>query len=372
MNKSDHNKKKIAFIFPVASDARAQKRVSVFQSLGACPRVLAFEREIFTGKPWPAGYISLGRIEHKNYHKRLLPFFKSFFTIRRAVRRQDAVYVFGQDILLLVWAATRFLGNPPPFACEVADIEEKLMGGDISSRLFRLVERFAIRKSALLVATSHAYIDEYYRKRQKIGRIRHRILENKVDPSLKANPSSDSARRFGDKICIGYFGVLRCAVSWEILKRAAATGRVTVYLRGPLVIPGGADEDVSSIPNVIYGGTYVAPDELPEMYGGVDIVWVAGCISEAHSMWSRTNRFYEACFFKKPMIVQSGTQDGKIAVSHGIGLDVDLNNADEAISEISGLDENRLARWRGNMERIPKSVYTYIDEHQKILDDLCK
>ena len=56
-----------------------------------------------------------------------------------------------------------------------------------------------------------------------------------------------------------------------------------------------------------FAGEYRSPQDLPAIYGGVDMVW--SCYPEIREedynfKWGRPNRFYEGCYFKKPFFCQ--------------------------------------------------------------------
>lgn len=67
------------------------------------------------------------------------------------------------------------------------------------------------------------------------------------------------------------------------------------------------------------------------------------------------------------MCAQLGTQDGKVVDEHGLGIVVDLNNIDATVDALSGVGTDELNRWHQNVTRLPKQLYTYTDEHERLL-----
>ena len=98
---------KITFLLPVPSHARYHKRVSALERLGVRPAILSFEREYYAGRPWAAGYQSLGGVQNRTYPQRLLTVLKAMPLVRAASKNSRAVYAFGLDTLLLGWLASR-------------------------------------------------------------------------------------------------------------------------------------------------------------------------------------------------------------------------------------------------------------------------
>jgi succinoglycan biosynthesis protein ExoL len=140
-----------------------------------------------------------------------------------------------------------------------------------------------------------------------------------------------------------------------------------VYLRGvPLNIPN-FEAEAQETPWVEYGGAYVAPDELRAMYAKVDLLWVAHRVDENNSLlWNRTNRFYEGCAFRKPIIAQVGTQDGAVVFDRGLGPSIDLLAPDAVVERINSITSADIEQWQANMSRLPRSVYRENGEHEQL------
>lgn len=363
----------ITFILPVANDALYNRRIEALARCGAICKVTAFERNYYAGKPLDGGYISLGRVEHGKYFKRIIPLARAFGKVRHEIRNADTVYVFGLDVLLLGWLASRGLRKKPQFVYEVDDVREVLIGQGMVSGLLRWVERWAVRRAALLVVTSEAYITGYYQGVLGVKGLRYQVIENKLDiesvPRTQA-PAPDHRRT--NFIRIGYFELIRCERSFEALKKIAeqAEGRIEIYIRGiPMNISGLKDAGFIA-PWVNYGGSYVSPDDLPEMYSQVDMVWIAHYHAQTNLLWARAHRFYEACFFGKPMIAQTGTEDGRVVEARNIGLCVDLASIDDCVKTVLGLTPSAIADWVTNVRRLPRDICTYGDEHAKLLEKM--
>jgi succinoglycan biosynthesis protein ExoL len=364
----------ITILLPAVSQVRYWKYITALERLGVQPDVLAFERSHYPRTSLPGSYQSLGRLQHQSYHKRFLPFVRALPRLRAAAEKSDAIFTFGLDTLLLAWLATRGLGKKPKLIYEVGDIQEILLGSGLLSRTLRWLERYLVRSVYLLVATSQAYVTEYYQGIQGVTDLRYQVIENKIDAaSFPETRSLATDSKWDGTLRIGYFGLIRCRRSWEILRKVAerGEGRIRVHLQGILFQLDDLEEEVQKAAYVRYAGPYVSPDDLPAMYAQVDMVWACYPYEGTglgNWRWARTFRFYDSCFFKKPMFVQAGSQDGRVVETSGLGACLDLGDIEGAVERILGISEKELTRWRQNISHLPKDMYVYSEEHKQLLE----
>ncbi len=366
---------KIALLLPVMSDSRSHRRIRALKNLGVHPVILAFERKYYKGNPISGGYASLGHIEHSKYYKRLIPFLRVLCRVRAQVKEADAIYAFGLDMLLLGRVACLGLPKPLKAVYEVADIREVLLGKGLFSCCLRWLERFLLRRTDLIVVTSEAFISGYYREIQRLTTPRYLVIENKLDTGLLAQIPASSDNKSDEIIRIGYFGVIRCRRSLEILQEAAkqGSGRVQVYIRGFPLGVGDLENEVRNNPYIKYDGPYVAPDDLPTLYSQIDVVWACYPYQGngiGNYLWARTNRFYESCCFKRPMLAQKGTEDGRLIEALGLGMCLNLSDIKEAVECILSITRTMLNQWQEAISQLSQDVYVLTDEHERLLEML--
>ncbi len=331
--------------------------------------MLSFQRSYYKGERTP-GTVLLGRIDHGNYLRRLKPLLGAVGEVRRHVKDADAVYAFGLDMLLLTWLALAGRRQRPAVVYEVADIRGVLIGSGLLSRGLRLLEKFLLARTDLLVVTSPAYLEGYYRGVLDADLPPTLVVENKLEVEV-AGASAPTLKREGP-IRIGYFGLLRCRTTVDALQQLVDRypSRFRVILRGINFGVGEPLQRLARHPSVEDGGPFRSPDDLGAMYGGVDVVWVAQNHARANTMWSRTNRYYEACHFGKPMIAQVGTQDGGQVEERRLGLCIDMRDGMAMVERLGALDRADIERWTRNARALPPGVHTYTDEHARIIDAL--
>ncbi|MFV1985158.1 MAG: hypothetical protein ACC657_16535 [Thiohalomonadales bacterium] len=323
---------------------------------------------------------TLGEITHVSYLKRFVLIVKSVNKIRSAVRKTDVVYTFGLDMLFLGWISKQLsFKKNVKLVYEVGDIREILIGKAPINHLARLFEKFLLRYVSVLVITSKAFYTEYFNKVQNTKSLRYHVVENKLDTDImSAARSQEIAGKDNKEFTIGYFGVLRCARTLEILKMLAVkgNGKIKIYLRGLRGIKTQKEYDqLVSTEGVVNEGPYVVPDDLSAMYNSVDMVWACYPYNGkevGNWCWAKTIRFYESCYFKKPVFVQTGTEDCKTVEQYGIGICLDLEKIEKTVDYILLLSDAEISEWKKNINELPEHVYMYSDEHEKLITLLKK
>ena len=359
----------ILYLLPVISHARYNKRIGALNKLGTKSTILAFDRDYYPGKAFDSGYESLGRVQHRRYIKRIIPLVKAFFKIRRRIKDTDVVYTFGLDLLGMVWLSCIGQNKCPKIVYEVGDIRGVLLGRGLFAKCLRWLERFLLKRIDLLVVTSEAYVTGYYKKIQGLHSIKYHIIENKVDRDGMSCSVTQHKNKKENVIRIGYFGLIRCQRSWEILKKTVRMGNggIRLYVRGIAMGIKNFEQEAEATPYVTYDGSYVYPDDLVDMYRQIDVSWIAHYHGKSNLLWSRANRFYEACFFKKPMFAQACTEDNRVVETLGLGVSIDLSDVEETVNHILNVTENELTQWRKNIVQLPTDVYIYTDEHEQLI-----
>lgn len=142
-----------------------------------------------------------------------------------------------------------------------------------------------------------------------------------------------------------------------------------MLVRGlPFGLPG-LEREAAALANVELGGPFRAPDDLPALYGSVDLVWACypwSSGTRGNASMARTNRFYEACYFGRPMITLAGTEDARAVVAAGIGAAMDLSDVESAAATVAAIDRPRIDAWRAAIERLPPRTYLLTDEHERL------
>lgn len=312
---------------------------------------------------------TLGAVSHRNYFLRLVTFIRSVFIVRQTAQKYNVIYCFGLDALLLSYISLIF--ESPVRVYQVQDIRAQVIGRSFKARLLRSLESFLIKRVDVLVVSSRSYYECHFKRYYNFPEKSTFVLENKLESSPELNTPVLS--RFDGAqssiINVGYFGVLRCPTSLKVLTNVAkyGAGRFRVLLRGKIAV----DDFEESNPNISFQGGYKAPDELPSMYGGMDLIWAAypyGHNREGNWQWARTVRFYESCAYGIPVVVQAGTVDAEFVQKYDIGLVVDMADPKSVVARIQSISLDLLKMWRVNLAKLPKSHFVYQGEHEQLLE----
>ncbi|MEM8501316.1 MAG: glycosyltransferase [Pseudomonadota bacterium] len=356
------------FISPVASDALIFRRIDSLADLGVKPVVLYFQRDYYKGRESTHETQKLGELAHSSVFGRITTYLRAWSAIRKHVQSSDIVYAFSSDLTLLALLARAFSGSRPKLVCEVQDIHSLLVGSGPLAWAFRQLDNFIVNQSDLLVVTSEEYISGYYAQHLDIGKLNHFVQENKVDGRLLDRTDVQS-KAPNSPLVIGYFGLLRCKTSWSFLMRfiERSAGDVHLYVRGKVLGIDSFEQDVAASEWIEYGGEYVSPDDLPEMYAVIDLSWVAHAHGLANSQWARSNRFYEAMYFGVPMIAQEGTVDSRFVSEAMVGTVIDMHQYDVSENALKQISLKSCEAWRANIGQVANTVYELTDDHERLL-----
>lgn len=358
----------VLFLLPVRSQPRYHKRIRGLQRCGIEARALYFERPYFQGAVPPCAAHSIGKIRHGAYLSRLAQLAAALRPVRRAAREADAIYAFGLDMAVL--ASLALVGRPIRLVYEIGDVRAVQLATGMEGRLVRVLERWVLRRSSEVVVTAAGYATGYLGTYHAFDARRARVIENRMDLPAGRRPVRE-AREVARPIVIGYFGLLRCRRSWQALKTLArdAAGSVRVLVWG-YAMEIDVEREVGECDHIEYRGEFVVPDDLPRMYESVDLVW--GCypaperMTTGNALWARTNRFYESCYFRRPLVSLAGTDEARVVESWGIGTAVDLSDPDGAARELLDALPGNLARWQAAVDAVPVGACVYTSEHESL------
>ena len=377
---------KVLSLLRVLGQPRDSKRISMLQESGFTVQVGAFQREYHSGRMPSCPVQSLGKIAHGHYLRRIVKICVALPTLRRLIRASDLVYASGTDMAFAAIFAGFGLGRP--IVLEVGDIRKVQVSSGVSGCVTRVLDRFIVNSCKLLVVTAAGFVEGYYRKWLKTKTPTF-VLENKLEERLMSLlERSDSAQLVSDPpmkkqpLRIGYFGLLRSDWSWRVLEVMAKAypDDVKIVVAGFPMSQMDLPARAAKISNMEFRGEYQSPQDLPALYHSVDLVWACYPDPDEHDPnWSwaqsvcRSNRFYESCFFKKPIITIADSGDAVEVERYGLGLLIRDQGIDAIISAIAEITKQDLNKWRRNFENLPRNVYMYgseVIDFKKIISDL--
>lgn len=365
---------KILCVLPVLGQPRHAKRIAMLKQTGFEAEAVAFKRDYHKGRLPDCPVELLGKISQGRYLERLLKLIMIIPILRRAIQRNDLVYVFGLDMALAAKLAG--VGLPQSIILEVGDIRELQVARGLKGKIVRKLDQYVSNASQLIVATASGFVDVYYRDWLNV-QTPAIVLENKLEPSngedfhIKVPALSEDDPFVDRPLRIGYFGLLRCDWSWRVLETLAKNrpDNIEIVVAGYPIKPADLIERAGRLANIEYRGEFKSPEDLSDLYYGVDIVW--GCYPKPRPddwnwRWARTNRFYESCFFQTPIIALAGSGDASEVKLLGIGMTVECHEIDEVVNMLSEISLADLELWKDNMLQLPRNVYELGTEEQEL------
>lgn len=185
-------------------------------------------------------------------------------------------------------------------------------GGYVVRKITQLFEKWALRKTDLIVHASRFFKPLYP---QKIPQI---ILENK--PAFTPNLSSIKQRQ---PLRISFIGSIRYKeILINLVDALKDDSRYEIYFHG-------SGEDLSfmqkyckNIKNVIFTGKYKY-DDVVKLYHQSDIVWAAYPNRDFNVVYAISNKFHESLFVGIPCVYSDHTKLADFVREKKIGLVVD-------------------------------------------------
>ena len=390
---------------PVLGQPRFSKRISMIQSEGFPVKAVAFERDYHKGRIPDCQITMLGSIDKGQYLKRLVVLAKAIPALRRHTGQTDAIYAFGLDLAILVLITNIFRKVPVIF--EAGDIRPIQVSAGLKGKFMKYLSQKTFNLCKLLVVTSEEFVTGYYADGNASGAA-WLVLENKMDVSVvltnsdrsmtgtqqsgvnsflaetsiatswKPDPNTEYSHSL-NVMKIGYFGLLRSPWSFNTLATYARDNPDSVKI----IVAGALDEKyeeferLTDLTNVEYLGPYSSPDDLPQLYQQVDLVW--GCYPEPAKadssnnepwLWAqavcRSNRFYESCFYKVPIVSMADSSDGRAVKRWNIGPTLNTYDYTETQRQLRAITPKNIATWCDNMQKMPASVYQYTTESAEL------
>jgi hypothetical protein len=213
-----------------------------------------------------------------------------------------------------------------------------------------------MRDVDLILTSSPRFITEYFHPRNFNCPIR--ILENKVllsgpeisRPSQLSHPS-------GPPWKLGWFGMIRCRRSFEILRSVAqeADGSLQIRIAGRPSSTEFPDFEtlLAGSPHVTFTGPYRF-DELPMLYGDLHFSWAVDFFEQGlNSSWLLPNRIYESSFFGSVPIAVEGVETARWLAQKQIGVILSGRPETSLRNFLRTLTDRRYKELAGALKDVP-------------------
>jgi hypothetical protein len=369
---------KLAYFVHDLADPAVTRRVRMLKAGGAEPVVLGFRRtetapqEIAGAPAVDLGRTYDARLGHRAKATALAALSSGKW--RSLLAGSQVVVARTLEMLAVADAARRTCGLGVDLVYECLDIHRLMLGHGAKSKAMRAVERGLMRRARLLIVSSPAFLDAYFRPYQGVGAslpIQTLLVENKVLELGGPGAAKRPARQAGPPWRIGWMGAIRCRKSLDILTRLAAKRpdlvEVRIHGRPAYTEFDDFEAQVAAAPGVSFLGAYTAAD-LPAIYGDVHFSWAVDYMEEGlNSSWLLPNRIYESGRYGAVPIALSGVQTGRWLAERGFG--VRLDGPDQLETFLDRLTPEAYAQLRSELDAVPLSAFSADEDDCRRLVD---
>jgi succinoglycan biosynthesis protein ExoL len=350
------------------------RRVELLQSGGASVFLIGFQRRGGVDATIANEVVSLGTTVDGDFSQRIQAVIGSLARLgglKNLIERGNSIVARNLEMLVLGASARgRFLpGKPLIYEC--LDIHRLMVGDGLVSQGLRFLEARLMGVSQALVTSSPGFEREYFRKHfATLPPVL--LVENKVYPELSIGRAPASTRTAGRPWRIGWFGVIRCRESLEMLTQLAAQapGLIEVIIAGRPARGVFADLDAfKGRPGIRYVGEFADEEELGALFRSVDFAWAIDFYEKhANSAWLLPNRLYRSLYYGVPPIAVDYVETGSWLRDRDVGITVDNFDADTIRRVFEDMTPERHAALAERARAIPtEAVLTTHAEARRIV-----
>ncbi len=344
----------IAYLVHNLNDPAVERRCTMLERGGAVVRLAGFCRDEHLSPAIAARQpLILGQSKDAAMAQRALAtVMATAFNTRLRKFVSDCDIVMARNLEQL--GIARAIVGARPLVYECLDIHHTLVGTGKGARAVQAVEARLLPRVDLLLTSSPAFVDNHFETTTLDSPIE--LVENKLlvaDASTFSPPRQYSPEQ---KLRIGWFGMLRCQKTFEVLKEISAANRnIEILIAGrpsKTVFPDFVDA-LAGHSQVEFAGEYTYAD-LPDLYGRCHFAWTIDWFEEGeNSSWLLPNRIYEAVAHGCIPVALSGIEVGRWLARHGAGLLIaDPKDAGKILSALKPQD---IAALQQDVLAVPQS-----------------
>ncbi len=362
---------RLAYLVHDLDDPAVARRLAMLREHLRTAIVIGFHRG--TAAPvqvegWPA--LSLGRTADGRLARRAA----SVLRVRARLGRLGAVLgdvdvVIARQLEMLALAVPlrRRFAAGAVLAYECLDVHRLMVSPTPAGRLLRWIEGRLLRETDLVIVSSLSFVSAHLGPVHKARLPALCLIENKVLAAETAAQLPAAPRAEGPPWRIGWFGVLRCRRSLDLLAGLARAlpGQIEVELRGRLAYAAIPDFDalVAAAPGLTFHGRYDRRRDLARIYGGVHFSWAIDYYEDgANSAWLLPNRIYEGGQHGAVPIALAAVETGRFLAALGVGVLLGPEAGDDLRRYFTMLTAGDAAAAAARLGRVPRA--TWVDDGQ--------
>jgi succinoglycan biosynthesis protein ExoL len=337
---------------------------------GAVTTILGFHRGRQAEGTISDAIVDLGRTADGRFAQRVWMVAKTIPRLNRwadKLASSKVIMARNLEMLALAAIARRLYAPNAALVYECLDIHRLMLARHVFGAGLRILERFLISRCAGLIVSSPGFIREYF---QKYGATLPSIfvIENKVVPPEGSTDLAEASVVSGPPWRIGWFGVLRCRRSLDVLIQLlrSTPHLVEVVVAGKpasRVFPE-VDKAFDGIPGLKYLGTFKDEAELARLFGSVHFAWTIDYYEAGgNSNWLLPNRLYRAALYGVVPLALADVETGRWLARHGAGVLLGEPIGEQLTATMRNMTPQSFTKAKTAVERIPKSaLITEVEE----------
>jgi succinoglycan biosynthesis protein ExoL len=354
---------KISYFIHDVGHPDLMRRFEMLRVGGAEISVFGFHRKRSPDAEVADAVVDLGRTVDADFAQRIWALVRAIPQLGRwAARLAASELILARNLEMLILAAIVRRRYAPDAALvyECLDIHRMMLSSHVAGKVLRALERVLLHRCQGLMVSSPAFICEYF-DRFHPTLPETLVVENKVfGGGDQLEPEAQTADS-GPPWRIGWFGVLRCRRSLEVLSHLARSTPqlVEVVVAGmPAlnVFPDGG-KAFAGIPGLTFLGSYRDEAELSRLFRSVHFAWAVDFYEAGgNSNWLLPNRLYRAALYGTVPVAIATVETGHWLANHGAGILLGERLEEQLVDTMQSMTPQSFAWAKAAIDRIPKSA----------------
>lgn len=323
----------ICFILSFKPNPRMKRRIDVYKDSYDVNVIFQEGKSSYYGDILPdVGIVQIKKIEKNGGVFRLINLMYFTVCVMKKLCSMDPkiLYVQNLDMLFVACLYKMILSSQAHIIYEIADLHPLIIDPAVGiiKKIVKNVlinsEKFLSKRIDLLVVTSEAFYEEYYKKFVPKGK----LLYMPNMPDLKW--FKRYTRKNEGPFTVGFIGMIRFKEQMKMLIEAADGLDIRVIFAGSE-----SDEDngisikalAENNSQITYYGPYNYEENIAELYGKLDAVYAVYDTRQMDIRLALPNKLYESIYCEIPIIVADKTFLAEAVRRIGNGIVVFDNDA---------------------------------------------
>lgn len=307
---------------------------------------------------------NLGVISNGNYLRRIGNYFKSIKVLYKILNsnQYDILFVNNVDILALFKLCTLFKKINTKIVLEISDLRSHTYVNNIKSKIIRNIEKLMFKYIDKLIVTSPKFYDLYYNRlfKDKPFLLENKLLSNMIPKRVN--------KTINDKIVVGIVGLLLQGRPYETLFKAIKDDeRYEVHIYGKGTYQDLIEKYEYKYENIKYFRAYNFFKDSATIYASLDILYMPYDTTNGslNNKIALPNKFYEAMYFKIPIITSCDTYLSELVEKYSIGKSTLCCEEKELKDSLKKVIENR-DLYEKSLKNLDEKLYIGDDDYKRL------